>query len=326
MTTPTLGRLERVPLRDVWPSESSDFTPWLALLENMALLGETLQLDLQVEGREQRVGPFSADILCKETLTDRWVVIENQLNGTDHSHLGQLLTYAAGLEATTVVWVAERFTDEHRAALDWLNQVTTEGVHFFGLEIELWRIGDSAPAPKFNVICQPNDWSRVIKDTTKRIEDGSQSPLKQTYLAFWQALDDRIRENGSVLRHGQPKGYNYFPFAIGRTEFKLMATFTRDGKLWATLLCTDPQLWPAVIAMKASAEHETGYTLVEDFEKGRRQNYLSVHIENADLDSPDTWPPVIADLQSKLEKLHTAFAPRIRGLEAVTTGPDPGAT
>ena len=108
-------------MRDIWTSESAEFTPWLARPENLSVLGETLGIDLELEAQERSVGPFRADILCKDIATDSWVLVENQLERTDHSHLGQLLTYASGLEAVTIVWVAAQFTDEHRSTLDWLN-------------------------------------------------------------------------------------------------------------------------------------------------------------------------------------------------------------
>src|SRR6185312_8829511 len=107
-------------------------------------------------------GPLRADILCKDVGTDAWVLIENQLERTNHGHLGQLLTYAAGLDAVTIVWIAERFTEEHRAALDWLNERTDEKITFFGLEVELWQIGNSPVAPKFNIVSKPNDWAKSI--------------------------------------------------------------------------------------------------------------------------------------------------------------------
>ena len=163
MSTKSLGRLEQVELREAWSSESRDFTPWLAQEENLKLLGEAIGIELDLESQEKDVGPFRANILCKDTATDEWVLIENQLDRTDHSHLGQLLTYAAGLNAVTIVWIAERFTEEHRATLDWLNERTDEKINLFGLEIELWRIGDSPIAPKFNIISQPNDWSRTVQ-------------------------------------------------------------------------------------------------------------------------------------------------------------------
>jgi hypothetical protein len=162
MNTMNLGRLERVSLRVVWSSESGDFTPWLERAENLKLLGETIGLELECEAQEKEVGPFRADILCKDTATNNWVLIENQLERTDHIHLGQLLTYAAGLDAVTIVWITERFIEEHRAALDWLNEKTERGINFFGLEVELWRIGDSAIAPKFNIVSEPNEWTRTV--------------------------------------------------------------------------------------------------------------------------------------------------------------------
>ncbi|MGB8414368.1 MAG: hypothetical protein WCE23_16240 [Candidatus Binatus sp.] len=148
MDKPALGKLEKVDLRDYWKSESQDFTPWLASAENIALLGEAIDLELEVEAQEKEVGPFRADILCKDTSTGQWVLIENQLEPTDHTHLGQLLTYAAGLNAGTIVWISEHFTNEHRATLDWLNEITDEGFSFFGIEVELWRIGGSPPRAK----------------------------------------------------------------------------------------------------------------------------------------------------------------------------------
>src|SRR3954454_8795457 len=152
MNKPQLGRLQRVSVRDYWLDEAREFTPWLAQEENIALLGETIDLELEVEAQERNVGPFRADILCRDTITGHFVLIENQLERTDHIHLGQLLTYAAGLEAVTIVWVARQFTEEHRAALDWLNGITNTTINFFGLEIELWRIGNSDLAPKFNAV------------------------------------------------------------------------------------------------------------------------------------------------------------------------------
>jgi len=159
-----LGRLEKVELRNAWQSGSGDFTPWLAREENLKLLGEAINIDLELEAEEKNVGPFRADILCRDTASDEhWVLVENQLERTDHSHLGQLLTYAAGLKAATIVWIAERFTGEHRAALDSLNEITGERFAFFGLEVELWPIGESPMGQKFNVVSKPNDSTKTVQ-------------------------------------------------------------------------------------------------------------------------------------------------------------------
>ena len=124
MIAHTLGRLTRVDLREIWITEASDFTPWLAREEKRIVLADTLGIDLLLEAQEKAVGPFRADILCKDIGSGAWVLVENQLERTDHSHLGQLLTYASGLEAVTIVWIAARFTEEHRSTLDWLNKIT----------------------------------------------------------------------------------------------------------------------------------------------------------------------------------------------------------
>jgi hypothetical protein len=168
-----LGKLEKVDLRKVWADEAGVFTPWLAQEENIKLLGDTIGIELKVEAQEKPVGPFSADILCKDTVNNQWVLIENQLERTDHTHLGQLMTYAAGLDAVTIIWIAQRFTDEHRAAMDWLNEITEEDIVFFGLEIELWQISGSPVAPKFNIISKPNEWSKTIKRTARQWDEAT---------------------------------------------------------------------------------------------------------------------------------------------------------
>jgi hypothetical protein len=194
-----LGRLERVELRNIWQSEAQHFTPWLAREDNLALLADTLGIDLELEAVERNVGPFRADILCKDTISDSWVLIENQLERTDHTHLGQLMTYAAGLNAVTIVWIAARIADEHRAAMDWLNDITTGDVQFFALEVELWRIGDSPAAPKFNVVSKPNDWSRSLSGAKRVIGDISENP------AILSGLLDGIRGSAAGPLAARPR-------------------------------------------------------------------------------------------------------------------------
>ena len=159
MTTPNLAKIEQErDLNKAWAHEAYDFTPWLA--ENIRELGEALEMDLGEARTEVPVGGYSLDILATDLNSSKPVIVENQLGATDHTHLGQLLTYAAGLDGGTVVWVTGNFRDEHRQALDWLNQRTGEDTQFFGVVIELWRIGDSPLAPHFRVVASPNEWSK----------------------------------------------------------------------------------------------------------------------------------------------------------------------
>ena len=228
-----LGKLEKVEIRKVWAKEDAHFTPWLALEENIALLSEELNLDLEVQAQEERVGPFRADILCKDIATDRFVLIENQFGKTDHSHLGQILTYASGLNALTVIWIAEKFHEEHRAVLDWLNSLTDDTVEFFGIEIELYKIGNSEPAPMFNIVSKPNNWSKSIRRTAQSAGLTETKLLQQDY---WIALKEFVEKGKATFRMQKPLPQHWTNIAIGRSGFILYAfANTQDKRIGVQL-------------------------------------------------------------------------------------------
>ncbi len=156
-----------VPSRDVWPHEAHSFTPWL--LNNVDVLSDLLGMDLALEVAEHPVGGFSLDLMGRDETTGEVVIVENQLETSDHGHLGQILTYAAGTDPTTIVWVAASFRAEHRAAIDWLNARTDENTRFFGVELGVVRIGQSDPAPSFRLVAQPNDWEKTVRAATSPI-------------------------------------------------------------------------------------------------------------------------------------------------------------
>ena len=182
MAVQELGKLEVVDVRKVWKHEARDFTPWLA--DNLALLGDALQIDLKLEHIEARVGDFSLDILATDGNGAK-VAIENQLGTTDHTHLGQLLTYAAGYDVLTLIWVTPSFRDEHRATLEWLNSWAPDEIEIYGVELRAVRIGNSLPAPEFIPVVSPNERRASLQgaDGSKRKE-------------FYQPLVDRLREAG----------------------------------------------------------------------------------------------------------------------------------
>lgn len=187
---PELGRLTTVAVREVWAHEAHHFTQWL--LQNADVLADLLGMDLELTEAEHRVGGFSLDIIGTDLQSNSTVIIENQLEPTDHGHLGQLMTYAGGTDPATIVWCAPRFRDEHRAALDWLNEHTVEGVRFFGVEIAAVKIADSPPAPMFRLVAQPNDWVKRVH--TEKPAVISDSPRTQAHEALWRLVLDRIRE------------------------------------------------------------------------------------------------------------------------------------
>ncbi len=318
---PTLGRLKRVELREAWPTESGAFTPWLALPENLTLLADTLGIELALEAQEQRVGLFRADILCKDTATDSWVLIENQIEPTDHCHLGQLLTYAAGLQAVTIVWVAKTIREEHRAALDWLNEITDEKFNFFGLEIELWQIGDSPIAPKFNVVCKPNEWSKNVQETARGIASVAGGDNAKIYLEYWTALREHMRESRSIVRSQKPLPQNWATHAIGRSYFHLNAIASIETNyIAASVVMLGPNAkrhYRVLLNDKAEAEREAGESFSWEERPDGVESRIVLRLNGVDPSDRRDWARQHAWFREKLEKLHRVFGPRIKAIPAL---------
>jgi hypothetical protein len=312
----TLGKIEKVDLRSVWSNEATDFTPWLSKQENLDALSEVLGMDLEAIATEQFVGPFRADLLCKDAYTQAIVLIENQLEKTNHSHLGQILTYGAGLNVKTIIWIASRFTDEHRAALDWLNEATDEGFSFFGIEIELLRIGDSVPAPQFKIISQPNAWSKNIRETAQH--SGELSGAKQQQLAYWTAFRDYVKEHGSFLRLQKPLPQHWTNLAIGRSNYWLCARVnTLAENISADLNIGEKNKagFNVLYAQKDEIEREFGSPLIWNEMPQKIQSIIGITKDDADIMDEADWDNQFAWLADKLAKLDKVFRRRIRELQ-----------
>ncbi len=310
-----LGRIEKVDLRDVWNNEATDFTPWLAQQENLDALSEVLGMDLETVAMEQFVGPFRADLLCKDAYTQATVLIENQLEKTNHSHLGQILTYGAGLNVKTIIWIASRFTDEHRAALDWLNEATDEGYSFFGIEIELLRIGNSAPAPQFKIISQPNTWSKNIRETAQH--SGELTNAKQIQLAYWTAFKEYVKEKGNPIRLQKPLPQHWTNLAIGRSNFWLCARVnTLAGSISADLNINEKSksAYQALFAQKDEIEKEFGNPLIWNELPQKIQSTIGITNEHADITNESDWENQFDWLIDKLDRLDKVFRRRVREL------------
>lgn len=190
-----IGKLEKVELRDLWKHEERDFSAWLAQEENLAMLSDVIGVDIALIERESHVGGFSADLYAEENGTENKIIIENQLEDTNHDHLGKIITYASGKDAKYIIWIVKHARDEHRQAIEWLNTHTNEAINFFLLEIELWRIGDSLPAPKFNVVVRPNDWVREERRSTSEITERG-----KFCLSFWDAFNNYSAQQSDFMR------------------------------------------------------------------------------------------------------------------------------
>ncbi len=210
-----LSKLVQVPLREVWKHEALNFTQWLALPENIQELGEVIGVEFVDTQCEVGVGQFYVDILATDG-NDRRVVIENQLEPTNHDHLGKIITYAAGLQAHVVVWIVERAREEHEQAINWLNENTTEDANFFLLQIEAWKIGDSLPAPRFNIIAKPNDWAKVVKQSAGV---STVSELKLQQQSFFGRVREYGEEHAKYIKNWQkPHPQHWYDIAIGSSQ------------------------------------------------------------------------------------------------------------
>lgn len=317
MTTPNLAKIERInDLRHAWPNEAQDFTPWLA--ENIADLGEALGMDLELQQTEAPVGSYSLDILATDLNQNRPVIIENQLESTDHRHLGQLLTYAAGYDANVIVWLTQDFGDEHRQALDWLNQRTDENTQFFGVVVELWRIGDSLPAPHFNLIATPNDWRKETAKTgggTYQVTERSEK-----YRAFFQVLIDNLREEHKFTRAQKALPQNYYIFASGYRGFRYWARFTdnRQVRIDLRIEFSERERNLALLAnleqSKEQIEREFGQQFEWDQLEGSRFCRIALTRPGSIDDDADTLAEIQDWMVENLLKFKAVFGPKLAEL------------
>lgn len=286
-----LGRLTDVPLREVWTHEAHEFTPWL--LENADALGTVLGMDLELAQAEHPVGSYSLDLLGSDLASNEPVIIENQLEATDHLHLGQLLTYAAGTEAVNIVWISAHFRSEHRAALDWLNQRTDVGTRFFGVEVSAVRIEASPPAPLFRLIVQPNDWGKKIR-TRAQAHEGGASERAMRYLEFWEAFLDRLREeHPGWSRATTAPRQNWFPMAVGISGAAYNCSFGRRG-LVSEIYLQDPEpavneaRFDALFRQREKVEEAYGGQLSWERLEGRKGCRIA-DLCDGDIDSTEDW-------------------------------------
>lgn len=324
-----LSRLEAVELREVWTDEAQDFTPWLAKAENLRILGETLNMELELEAQEVDVGDFRADILCK-TDNDSWVLIENQLEETNHKHLGQILTYAAGLDAKTVIWIAKKFRDEHRAALDRLNETTDDEFRYFGVEIKLWQIGDSARAPQFHIICGPNNWSKDMhstdwsKDMHSTVgKDISGSKLRQR--KYWSIFHDYMKEKGSHIVLPGPKAKHYLEIRIGTADTPIRAWVYKNECIGVTLNIGHKNartFFNLLMKQRDEIENLIGEPLEWEEKPNQKDSRITLRKENTDPTNETDWRNQHEWLASKVELFHEIFKPRIDKLKNANYQPE----
>jgi hypothetical protein len=252
-TQQDLARLEFMDLRSIWPDEARHFTPWL--LQNADRLEAELGIEIELERSEHPVGPFALDLFGRDHTHECPLIVENQLEETDHRHLGQLLTYAAGTDALTVVWIAAKFRDEHRQALEYLNDLAGDNARFFGLTIQAAVIGDSPPALVFTRVVEPSNWRAQVR---AQQSTSSLSETQALYLQFWTAYLDRLHsEQPGVTNVRAPQANNWMGLNFLGRGLAMNAAFIREGKLACELYIDAGDADINVAILEALGEHQT---------------------------------------------------------------------
>jgi hypothetical protein len=315
-----LGRLTVVPAREVWPHEAHDFTPWL--LANVDVLSDLLGMDLVLDVAEHPVGGFFLDLMGRDEATGTTVIVENQLEPSDHAHLGQILTYAAGTNPTTIVWMTTGFRPEHRAAVDWLNEHTDEDTRFFGVEIQVVRIGESTPAPAFKLVAQPNDWEKQVKSATTGAASGQLSEKGRLYWDFWDQVRTKIQAvHPSWSRARTSTKASWFDMSTGTSGALVSMSFTRAGLSVQLYFDADPAVntarYEALLAQKEQFEAELGASAVWDPMPGRKAARIAVYSEFSDVAEIDSWPAMTDWLIDRQIRLRAAID-AVGGIPAVT--------
>ena len=251
-----LAKLQKIDLRDVWGIEP-DFTNWLAQKENLDLLGEEIGVDIKLTKIEANVGNFKVDILAEEESSGRKIIIENQLEDTNHDHLGKIITYASGYNAEIIIWVVRDVREEHQRAVEWLNEHTDEKTGYFLIKVELWQIEGSKPAPKFDVLVSPNEWAKAIKASPA---GGELSDTKLQQLDFWTKFKGFVRAKDTRIRLQTPRPQHWYDVSMGSSEAHVALTInSRENLLGCEIyISRNKELFNFLQERKEEIEKEIG--------------------------------------------------------------------
>jgi Domain of unknown function (DUF4268) len=313
--TPQFGRLQLLDVRASWPDEARYFTPWLATAEGIGLLAQELGVELAVEGIEVAVGPYSADILARDLTSNALVVIENQLDKTDHDHLGKVLTYAAVLGATSVIWIARAFTEEHRKTLEWLNDLTKGDLTLYGVELQVWRIDDSRPSPRFEVVCRPNE---IVRQAAMAREAEEFSDTRRLQFEFWTEVRRRLERSGRFRSLRTPRPQYWYDVALGRRHITLsLFANTWDKRIGVRIYLgrevADLAL-NQLLPMRVEIEQAIGEPL-EWNPFSEKQDKIIRLMRSGDITDRAHWPELAEWITAKAVAFAEAFRSRIAALD-----------
>ena len=301
-----LGKLEEVDIRKVWPHEQYDFSKWLATEENIKELGDALNLSLTDVETEKFVGNYRCDILCKDEITGKMVLIENQLEPTNHDHLGKIITYASGLDAAVVVWIVASARDEHASAIEWLNKHTDDEISFFLMEVHAYKIGDSDPAPQFMIIEQPNDFVKIVKAVSK---NSDMNESQKNRLEFWTQFNEVVDSKGKPFNKRKATTDHWYNVAIGSSDASISIDLVnKEHKIRVSLWINDNKdIFDALFQRKDEIETTLGFGLEWNRLDNKKASYICTYIKGLDFKKQDNYPMLMEQIVDLVLKMRNVF-------------------
>lgn len=301
-----LGKLEEVDIRKVWPHEQYDFSKWLATEENIRELGDALNLSLTDVETEKFVGNYRCDILCKDEITGKMVLIENQLEPTNHDHLGKIITYASGLDAAVVVWIVASARDEHASAIEWLNKHTDDEISFFLMEVHAYKIGDSDPAPQFKIIEQPNDFVKIVKAVSKNTD---MNESQKNRLEFWTQFNEVVDSKGKPFNKRKATTDHLYNVAIGSSDASISIDLVnKEHKIRVSLWISDNKdIFDALLQKKDEIEEALGFALEWNRLDNKKASYICTYIKGLDFKKQDNYPMLMEQIIDLVLKMRNVF-------------------
>ena len=301
-----IGKLKEIDVRNLWKHEQRDFSVWLAKENNLEYLNDILGLTLTDINREEYVGPFKCDIVAKDETTNDVIIIENQLESTNHDHLGKTITYAAGLNAKYIVWIAKKAKEEHRAAIEWLNNNSSQNINFFLIEIHAYQIGNSEPAPLFKIIEQPNDF---IKSDRNNSKNGEINKTQSERLVFWDQFNQAVAEHNKPFNIRKATTDHWYDVALGTSDAHIAITLVnKDNKVGVEIHINDnKKLFDKLYANREAIESEFGVKLEWERLDERKASRIKHYIEGLNFDDHSNYPELNEKIISTVIKMRKVF-------------------
>lgn len=301
-----LGKLTQVNVRDLWKHEQYDFSEWLAKDENIEILNDVIGLTLTDINKEVFVGSYRCDLLAKDETTGIKVIIENQLEATDHDHLGKIITYASGLDCDVVIWIVKEAREEHRSAIEWLNNKTIKTISFFLIEIRAYKIGDSLPAPKFEIIEKPNDF---LKNTKGNIENGELNKSEAERLNFWNIFNEELVSRNKPFNVRKATTNHWYDVALGTKEAHISITLlNKSNSIGIEIYINDnKELFDKLNKYIEEIHSELGFEMNWERIDNKKASRIINYINGLNFNNHDNYANLIDEVIDKVIKLKEVF-------------------